>query len=112
VSLLVAGDEGRPAGYAELIRVQTLLYEGFWIESLAASDGEARHPLVRAAVARALSQGLDEVGAMVPAADRPLQDALADAGFDCLGDFYWMEARLPLPGLARTGPAAGEVPGV
>ncbi|MEJ2208511.1 MAG: GNAT family N-acetyltransferase, partial [Anaerolineae bacterium] len=57
VSLLVAQRPGGQAGqkgegYAELIWVQTLLYRGVWIESLAVSTAAARGALVRAAVER------------------------------------------------------------
>lgn len=100
LSLLVAEEAGRPAGYAELLEVQTLLYRGAWIESLAAATDRARTALVQAALARAAAGGLDEIGAMVPESDEPWQRALVDLGFESLGEFGWLVARLPLPGLA------------
>lgn len=100
LSLLVAEEGGRLVGYAEVLEVQTLLYRGFWIESLLATTLRARAALVQATVARAAAGGLDEVGAMVPAADTHWQRALLDQGFESLGEFGWLVARLPLPGLA------------
>jgi GNAT superfamily N-acetyltransferase len=98
--LLLATHEGRPAGHAELIAVQTLLYCGFWIESLTAPTRIARRALVHAALERAKAQGLDEVGMMVPERDRALLLTLLAAGFQSLGTFRWLSATLPLPGLA------------
>jgi hypothetical protein len=83
-----------------LIEVQTLLYRGLWIESLAASTQTVRVALVNEALNRAMSMGLDEIGMMVPAGERSLQDALLAAGFRSLEDFDWLRADLPLPGLA------------
>jgi ribosomal protein S18 acetylase RimI-like enzyme len=110
--LLVAGRESQAAGYAELIPVQTLLYRGLWIESLVASQQPAALALVSEAVNRAFSAGLDEVGAMVPSGDAPLQETLLAAGFRSLGEFRWLRARLPLPGIAaapRTEAGPGEL---
>ncbi len=101
LTLLLAEQQGRPAGYAELIEVQTLLYRGVWIESLVASSRAVREALLREAVNRAKAAGLDEIGAMVPQDDWPLQKALLAEGFRSLGEFRWFTARLPLPGLAE-----------
>ncbi len=98
--LLLAEYDGRPAGYGELIRVQTLLYRGLWIESLAASKQTVRGALVNEALNRAILMGLDEIGMMVPEGEQPLQETLLAAGFRSLGDFDWLRADLPLPGLA------------
>jgi ribosomal protein S18 acetylase RimI-like enzyme len=97
---LLAEYHGRPAGYGELIRVQTLLYRGLWIELLAASTQTVRVALVNEALNRALSMGLDEIGMMVPEGEQSLQETLLEAGFRSLGDFDWLRAELPLPGLA------------
>jgi ribosomal protein S18 acetylase RimI-like enzyme len=111
VSLLVAEQSGGLAeqqgeGYAELIWVQTLLYRGAWIESLAVSTAAARGALVRAAVERAAAAGVDEIGALVPAGRQAFKDALRAAGLRSLGEFRWLVADLPLPGLA-VPPLAG-----
>jgi ribosomal protein S18 acetylase RimI-like enzyme len=98
--LLAAGRDGQVAGYAELILVQTLLYRGLWIETLVSSHEPAGRALVCQVVNRAFSAGLDEVGAMVPSDDGPLQETLLKAGFRSLGEFRWLQSRLPLPGIA------------
>lgn len=108
--LLVAVRDDQASGYIELVLVQTLLYQGLWIESLAAARQPARTALVCDALNRAFSAGLDEVGAMVPPGDGPLQETLLAVGFRSLGEFRWFKARLPLHGLAAaphaaTGPA-------
>lgn len=108
LTLLLAEQEGRPAGvrqagYAELLDVQTLLYRGWWIESLAARTAAARRALVSAIVDRAIGAGLDEVGMLVPAHDWPTQKTLLEDGFRSLGAFRWLTADLPLPGQASGG---------
>jgi GNAT superfamily N-acetyltransferase len=105
--LLLAEVHGQPAGYIELIEVQTLLYAGVWIESLAASNELVRAALLHGAVNRATAAGLDEIGMMAPQNDLPLRQALREAGFRSLGEFDWFRADLPLPGLAsaETGEA-------
>jgi ribosomal protein S18 acetylase RimI-like enzyme len=96
-TLLLAEQHGQPAGYAELIDVQTILYRGVWIESLVASTSVVREALVQQAVDRAVAAGLDEIGAMVPKSDWPRQKAFLARGFRSLGDFCWLTAVLPLP---------------
>jgi hypothetical protein len=107
-TLLLAEHHGQPAGYAELIEVQTLLYDGVWIESLAASNELVRAALIHEVANRAAAAGLEEVGMMAPEQDLPLHQALRGAGFRSLGDFDWFRADLPLPGLAsaQTGAAS------
>lgn len=104
LSILVAEQNGRVAGYAELVRVQTLLYQGVWIESLAASTPPVRAALAHEVVSRGIAAALDEIGAMAPADNRPLRETLQATGFCSLGDFYLFTARLPLPGLAQGTP--------
>lgn len=99
-TLLVVEQDGQPAGYAELIEVQTILYRGLWIESMGAATQIARAALVHSVLSQAAAAGMDEVGAMVPEGDRPWQGALLDAGFRSLGDFHWFRADLSLPGMA------------
>ncbi len=89
LALLLAEQHGRPAGYAELIEVETLLYRGIWIESLAASSRAVRETLVYHAMNRAMAAGLDEVSAMVPRQNQPLLHTLLAGGFRSSG-------RLPL----------------
>jgi GNAT superfamily N-acetyltransferase len=102
VCLLLAEQDGQPAGYAELIQVQTLLYQGIWIESLQAPARMAREALVQHVVRHASAAGLDEIGALVQARDWAFRDTLLARGFRSLGEFRWLVARLPLPGLASS----------
>lgn len=95
-TLLLAEQHGRPAGYAELIAVETLLYRGIWIESLSAPSRAVRETLVYHAVSRAAAAGPDEVSAMVPGRDQPLLHTLLAAGFRSLGAYRWFSADLPL----------------
>jgi ribosomal protein S18 acetylase RimI-like enzyme len=98
---LLAEHNGRSAGYAERIDVQTLLYRGVWIESLVAPTARTRAALIHATLNRAAAAGLDEVGAMVPEHNMGQRKALLAAGFRSLGTFRWVRARLPLPGWAQ-----------
>ncbi len=100
MTLLLAQVDEQPAGFAELIEVETLLYRGVWIETFEAGDPSVRQALVDAAVDAAVAAGLDEIGAMVPEDKWLLRDALLARGFRSLGDFRWHLARLPLPGIA------------
>jgi GNAT superfamily N-acetyltransferase len=99
-TLLLAERGGRPAGHAELVQVQTLLYSGLWIESLAAPEEAIRRSLVVAALNRAKAAGLGEVGAMVPRSNWPWQQTLLAEGFRSQGDFVWLTAPLLPPPLA------------
>jgi len=96
LALLLAEHHGRPAGYAELIEVETLLYRGIWIESLAAPSREVRDTLVYHAINRARAAGLDEVSAMVPKQNHPLLHTLLAGGFRSLGAYRWFTANLLL----------------
>ncbi len=100
LTLLLAEQDGQPAGYAELIEVHTILYSGVWIESLVASTQATRKSLVLKAVNRARDANLDEIGAMVPHSNKTWQKALLAQGFRSLGSFDWLEASLPLPNLS------------
>jgi ribosomal protein S18 acetylase RimI-like enzyme len=111
MSLLLAEQDGQPAGYAEVIEVQTLLYRGVWIESLAATRQQVRRALVKEVVERAIAAGLDEIGMMVPEGDPLLGEILLAAGFRSLGRFDWLTARLPLPGLASSPSGADSAGG-
>ncbi len=96
-TLLVAESRAKIAGCAELGEVQTLLYRGIWIESLAASRQAVRIALAHAALDYAVAAGLDEIGMMVPLGDYSLRVALKESGFRSLGQFDWFEAELPVP---------------
>lgn len=102
--LLQAELNGQETGLAELIEVQTLLYRGFWIESLLATSHTVRQALVRYTLERAAIKRLDEVGAMVPQQDALLKECLLSAGFSSLGNFRWFTASLSLPSASLTPP--------
>jgi L-amino acid N-acyltransferase YncA len=95
--LLLAERDGQPAGYAEVIPVQTLLYRGAWIEALEAADREVRRALIEHVLERSIAAGWDEIGAMVPDRNWSLKHALLAQGYRSLGEFRWFAARLPLP---------------
>jgi ribosomal protein S18 acetylase RimI-like enzyme len=103
LTFLLAEQKGRAVGRAELIQVQTLLYRGVWIESLLAPPRAVRELLIQEAMSRARTAGLDEIGAMVPESDRPLQRSLRGQGFRSLGDYRWFGAVLRDSGLATNG---------
>ncbi|MGD2206658.1 MAG: GNAT family N-acetyltransferase [Anaerolineae bacterium] len=105
VTLLLSEPEGGPVGYAELIKVQTLLYRGVWIESLVASTQTAKRALICRATDWARVRGLDEIGMMVPGDDQAVQELFLGADFRSLGTFRWLTAELPLPGLASARPS-------
>jgi ribosomal protein S18 acetylase RimI-like enzyme len=92
--LLVVETDDRPCGQAELLPVQTLLYRGAWIESIAACSAAARAALVHALVERAKAAAWDEVSGLVPGrvsgqeeADWVLRHALLAAGFRDVGEY-------------------------
>lgn len=97
-TLLLAESHDKVAGCAELSEVQTILYQGVWIESLVASRQVVRMALAHGALNHAAAAGLDEIGMMVPVSDQSLRLALQEAGFRSLGQFDWFEAELPMPG--------------
>lgn len=111
LALLLAEQDGQPAGYAALVKVETLLYRGVWIESVQAQSQKLYEALVHEATNQAIAAGLDEIGAVVPDREWFLQDSLVGRGFRSLGDFYWLTASLPLPGLAPDSPPASEEEG-
>jgi ribosomal protein S18 acetylase RimI-like enzyme len=96
LSLLLASDREQPAGYAELLGVQTLLYRGAWMESLVAPARATREALVDHALRLGIEAGWDEIGSMVPNEHWPFRNALLAQGFHSLGDFRWLIADLPL----------------
>jgi ribosomal protein S18 acetylase RimI-like enzyme len=105
-AFLVAEREGRVAAFIELVRVQTLLYAGAWVESLAGpalSGVEGSRPseanlLVVAAVEWARAGGLDEVGCLVAARDWRLRQAFVGEGFFSEGEYLVMVRALKREG--------------
>lgn len=97
LTLLLAERDGQPAGYAELVRVETLLYRGYWIEELAALDRWVRQALVQEVTGLGRRAGVDEIGAMVPHSNGRLRRELLCSGYRSLGSYHRLTAKLPLP---------------
>jgi len=101
-TLLVAERNGGVSAFVELVKVQTLLYAGVWLETLvtpalSAACPELRRrvkgsrpdeaaPLIAAAVERARAEGLDEIGCLVAAWDWRLRQAFVGEGFASTGE--------------------------
>ncbi len=96
-TLLVAERDGRISAFAELVKVQTLLYAGIWVERLIAPalSRKGSHPgqaclLIAAAVERAKDERIDEIGCLVAAPDWRLRQAFAGEGFVSAGQYVVM----------------------
>ena len=101
-TLLVAERNGSVSAFVELVKVQTLLYAGVWLETLvtpalSAACPELRRrvegsrpdeaaPLIAAAVERARAEGLDEIGCLVASWDWRLRQAFVGQGFASTGE--------------------------
>lgn len=107
--VLLAERNGQPVGYVELVGVETLLYRGFWIEELTASDRLVRQGLVQEVTRHAQQMGADEIGAMAPHSNGRLRTELLCTGYRSLGSYYELTAELPLPhmGADRSGQSGG-----
>ena len=105
-TLLVAERNGSVSAFVELVKVQTLLYAGVWLETLvtptlSAACPELRRrvkgsrpdeaaPLIAAAVERARAEGLDEIGCLVASWDWRLRQAFVGQGFASTGEYLVM----------------------
>lgn len=103
VTLLVAAVDGTIVAGAELLEVHTVLYSGFWLESIHTGQGQrqTQTALIAAAVEAAKERGLDEVGCLVSQNRWPLRAALLAEGFAPL-DSYRIWTAPPLPAEAAT----------
>jgi ribosomal protein S18 acetylase RimI-like enzyme len=88
--ILVAVREGETTGFAELLYVETLFYQGIWLESLVAqgADREIQAALISEAVERAKRKRLDEIGCLVNVEDPLLREALVGQGFEVVNECY------------------------
>ena len=88
--ILVAIQEGEVVGFAELLYVETLLYQGIWLESLVAqgANREIQGVLISEAVERAKRKRLDEIGCLVNEEDHLLREALLSQGFGAVNEYY------------------------
>jgi len=92
VTLLAVVRGGRVAAFVELLRVQTLLYAGAWLETLVAPQPADMALLIAAAVEQVRAEGQDELGCLVAAGDWRLHHAFIGQGFASLGQ-YWVMVR-------------------
>jgi hypothetical protein len=99
---LLALDGDRPLGYAELLYVRTLQYEGFWMErvAIAAERSEAvAHALCASAIeAGKVRPEAGVVGILVSPDDRLRRDACIRQGFACVEQYRVYERALELDG--------------
>lgn len=101
----VAIREREIVGFAELLYVETLIYQGIWLESVTAqgADREVQAALISEAVERAKLKRLDEVGCLVQTRkrgitedveraksveNRLLHEALVSQGFAVVNEYY------------------------
>ena len=97
-TFLLAERDRRVVAFVELVKVQTLLYAGAWVEMLvvpALGYSPGSHPggavpLVAATVEWAKAEGLDEIGCLVPAQDWRLREAFVSEGFVSDGEYLVM----------------------
>jgi ribosomal protein S18 acetylase RimI-like enzyme len=103
--ILVAVRGEEIVGFAELLYVETLLYQGIWLESLIArgADREVQAALISEAVERAKRKRLDEIGCLVPTRKRRmaegaerakkvenhlLREGFVGQGFSIVNEYY------------------------
>jgi ribosomal protein S18 acetylase RimI-like enzyme len=101
-NILLAKHDGHLSAFVELIKVQTLLYAGVWVEMLVTpalghakrSRADESKCLIAAAVERTRAEGLDEIGCLVPANDWRLRSAFIGQGFASEGEYLVMTRAL------------------
>jgi len=96
-TLLVAERDGSVAAFVELLKVQTLLYAGAWVEMLVAPAPNCNEaaPLIAAAVEQVRAEGLDEIGCLVATRDWRLRQAFVGEGFVSAGEYLVLVQALP-----------------
>jgi ribosomal protein S18 acetylase RimI-like enzyme len=95
ITYLVAGPDRGVQGYAELIHVRTLQYEGFWLESMAVSraGNRARDQWVLSALLNGAiketkrCESLDEMGQLIPTEEASLYEVAVGAGLKRTGEY-------------------------
>ena len=87
--VLLLDELGRLAGGAALLTVHTIAYSGIWIEEHQWQDRTAMRAVARAAVERAKSAALDEVGLLLDSsADNCVYWAFAGEGYQRAGRYH------------------------
>jgi ribosomal protein S18 acetylase RimI-like enzyme len=94
IRLFVAGRDGHVSAFVELVKVQTLLYAGAWVEMLLTSHPNEASLLIAAAVEWVRANGLDEIGCLVAAWDWRLHQAFVSEGFVSAGKYLIMTRTL------------------
>lgn len=84
---LVIERHGRFTAFVELLKVQTLLYAGVWVETLRTGRSREATLLIATAVEWAKAEGLDEIGCLVAVQDWRLHHALVGEGFTSAGEY-------------------------
>ena len=92
----VARQDNTIAGFCEGVWVQTLLYQGVWIESLHAchDDPVVLRSLLARIVERAIAAGLDKVGCVFERDLHARQRILAEEGFRRVDEYQWFQSRV------------------
>lgn len=91
---LIGERDGVGQGHVELVRVCTLQYEGYWIESLAAQELQVARALLCAAITLARQDGkIDLLGCLAPA-QFIAHEACTDLGFEAV-NLYTIWGRTP-----------------
>ena len=77
-----------PCHSGHLIKVDTLSYSGIWIE------GRISTEVIEAAIAQAIVEDLQTIGAVVSSSDTVAQSSLAACGFSDIGAYHWWTLNL------------------
>jgi hypothetical protein len=94
---LVAVEGPRVMGCAELVRVRTFQYEGYWLESivLAARHAEVARALFAAAIERAKADPqIDRLGYLAKADDTLTYTSCVSQGFHYIDTYHVFTRRL------------------
>lgn len=89
-AFLVAGRGNCVSAFVEMVRVQTLLYTGAWVEMVVTSRPQEAAPLIASAVEWCRARELDEIGCLVPVADWRLRQTFVSEGFASEGEYLVM----------------------
>ncbi|MBN1934791.1 MAG: GNAT family N-acetyltransferase [Anaerolineae bacterium] len=84
---LIGERDGIAQGHIELVRVRTLQYEGYWIESIMAQEPKVARELLRAAIDLSQKDGkIDLLGCLAPA-QSIAYEACTDLGLELVNQY-------------------------
>lgn len=91
-------EEGLTVATAECLQVQTMAYQGLWLEKLWGASDRATRLMARALVERAKALDLDEIGYLAQRKREAVHAAgesspLIHEGFECVGSYLVFGAR-------------------